>query len=52
MENTGYPTWEEVARDHRWLCHPNGEPCPDGCDTAADPKRLAEYKARGEESPR
>lgn len=20
---------------HDWLCHPDGEPCPDGCDTPA-----------------
>lgn len=25
---------------HDWLCHPNGEVCPDGCDQRADRERL------------
>jgi hypothetical protein len=36
---------------HAWLCHganadgAGGEPCPDGCDEAADPERLRVYQA-------
>ncbi len=26
------PTQASTSADHRALCHPNGEPCPDGCD--------------------
>lgn len=33
-----------LAREHRYLCHPAGEPCPDGCDATADPERLREYR--------
>lgn len=29
---------------HDYLCHPDGEPCPDGCDVVADPERLATYQ--------
>lgn len=28
---------------HNWLCHPNGEACPDGCDIRPDPKRVRVY---------
>ena len=28
---------------HNWLCHPNGEVCPDGCDIRPDPKRVRVY---------
>ena len=34
-----------LAAQHRWLCHPNGEECPDGCDVQADPYRLQTYNA-------
>jgi hypothetical protein len=34
----------EIQREHNWLCHPNGERCPDGCDAAPDPERLAIYQ--------
>jgi hypothetical protein len=30
---------------HRYLCHPRGEPCPDGCDAQAHPARLAAYES-------
>lgn len=33
---------------HDWLCHPNGEECPDGCEVSADRERLdAMIKANG-----
>lgn len=40
---TTFPTSLPGSKLHNWLCHPNGETCPDGCDTLADPVRLAAY---------
>ena len=34
-----------IGDAHTFLCHPNGEPCIDGRDTAADPARLDLYRA-------
>lgn len=42
--------WHEQAGDdvtselHEFLCHPDGEECPDGCDAEAIPERLALYR--------
>jgi hypothetical protein len=36
---------ENLAFAHGWLVHSDGGECPPGCDMAADPKRLALYRA-------
>jgi len=45
----------ELGRDpvfaHQWLCHPNGEVCPDGCDIRADSERVAFYHSEMETVP-
>lgn len=38
------------AQVHRWLCHPGGEPCPDGCNAAPVPARLAAYQDASKEA--
>jgi hypothetical protein len=35
----------QLAHDHMRVVHPDGEPCPGGCDQAADPQALADYEA-------
>lgn len=35
---------DDIGDAHRFLCHPNDEECPDGCDVPADPARLREYR--------
>ena len=35
---------------HRWLCHPDRD-CSDGCDTPADPERLAIYQGAPDRLP-
>ena len=37
------PVPKTNPEQHNWLCHPRGEPCPDGCDAPADPVRLRVY---------
>jgi hypothetical protein len=32
-----------IIAQHRFLCHPDGAKCEDGCDLAPDPVRLAIY---------
>ena len=41
--------WADDVYAHRWLCHQLSEPCPDGCDAAADPQRKALYESDLEE---
>lgn len=40
--------WADDSFAHRWLCHEGNGKCPDGCDTKADPRRLALYKSEVE----
>ena len=32
-----------VSSQHRFLCHPDGAECPDGCDASPNPERLAVF---------
>jgi len=45
----GVLLWPEgpasVAHQHAFLCHPDGEECPDGCDCAPDPLRVEALRA-------
>jgi hypothetical protein len=45
------PPDDDLAAAHAWLCHPEGEDCPDGCDVTADPSRLARYQASTDRPP-
>lgn len=37
--------WADDVFAHRWLCHPDGEPCSDGCNAAVKGSRKAFYES-------
>lgn len=41
LAKTNREVLDALAAEHRFLCHADGRPCPDGCDTLADPIALA-----------
>lgn len=42
--------WDDPVFAHRYLCHADGGPCLDGCDSIPNPTRAALYNSEIEDT--